>query len=195
MPMTLGILNLPSEIFHDGYNMTEYGFPIFYEYEKHLWLKVYLIIANGKKTKYNGGSYYYVYLFDEGKKCKSNKPQFGTRFGEMDTLSGGLYLNQRNASYAYFIYQSRNATCIFTIEFKDLFQGDYATKQVKKITPKQVNLIKKNEFQGNYATKQVKKITPKQVNLIKKTEVKDFYYPFFSIDPLLGMLLFYIIIS
>uniref|UniRef100_A0AC35F731 Uncharacterized protein n=1 Tax=Panagrolaimus sp. PS1159 TaxID=55785 RepID=A0AC35F731_9BILA len=52
MPMNLGFLNLPSDKFYDDYNMTEYGFPIFYEYflyeQK---LKVNLIIANGKQAQ------------------------------------------------------------------------------------------------------------------------------------------------
>uniref|UniRef100_A0A914QBL8 Uncharacterized protein n=1 Tax=Panagrolaimus davidi TaxID=227884 RepID=A0A914QBL8_9BILA len=51
MPMNLGFLNLPSDKFYDDYNMTEYGFPIFYKYD---WtdekLNVDLIIANGKQA-------------------------------------------------------------------------------------------------------------------------------------------------
>uniref|UniRef100_A0A914PHK0 Uncharacterized protein n=1 Tax=Panagrolaimus davidi TaxID=227884 RepID=A0A914PHK0_9BILA len=160
VPMNLGFLNKTSDIFYDGYNMTEFGFPIFFEYfldnEN---LNVNLIIANGKQSKVGNGLYYYVSLIDDEGICGKTRPTT-----EKETLSGGLYLNQRKAKYAYYIYQSPDSTCILTIEFDDLFQGDYETKNPKKIKPQEINLI--------------------------ASKVKGFYYPFFTIDSILGTAVF-----
>uniref|UniRef100_A0AC35GY31 Uncharacterized protein n=1 Tax=Panagrolaimus sp. PS1159 TaxID=55785 RepID=A0AC35GY31_9BILA len=64
--------------------MTEFGFPIFYEYffddSK---LKVNLIIANGRKTIIGNGKYYYVRLIDEEGKCGETRPKT-----QKDTLQG-----------------------------------------------------------------------------------------------------------
>uniref|UniRef100_A0AC35FGE4 Uncharacterized protein n=1 Tax=Panagrolaimus sp. PS1159 TaxID=55785 RepID=A0AC35FGE4_9BILA len=68
------------------------------------------------------------------------------------------------AKYAYYIYQSPDSTCILTIKFDDLFQGDYDTKNPIKIQSQEINLI--------------------------ASKVKDFYYPFFTIDTILGTAVF-----
>uniref|UniRef100_A0A914QD21 Uncharacterized protein n=1 Tax=Panagrolaimus davidi TaxID=227884 RepID=A0A914QD21_9BILA len=104
--------------------------------------------------------YFYVTLIDEDGKCRETRPK-----SEKETLSGALYLNQRFAKYAYFIYQSSSSsTCIITIEFEDLFQGDYRTKELVTIKPKEINRIPKI--------------------------IENFYYPFFTIDPIFGTMVY-----
>uniref|UniRef100_A0AC35FW02 Uncharacterized protein n=1 Tax=Panagrolaimus sp. PS1159 TaxID=55785 RepID=A0AC35FW02_9BILA len=171
--------------------MTEYGFPIFYKYHwKDDKLNVDFIIANGKQAPNKQGE---------------TRPK-----SEKETLSGALYLNQRFAKYAYFIYQSASSsTCIFTIDFEDLFQGDLRTSEYGTIKPKEINRIPKiiknfyypfftidpifgtmvYLFQGDLRTLAYGTIKPKEINRIPKI-IENFYYPFFTIDPIFGTMVY-----
>uniref|UniRef100_A0A914R2J0 Uncharacterized protein n=1 Tax=Panagrolaimus davidi TaxID=227884 RepID=A0A914R2J0_9BILA len=106
--------------------------------------------------------YYYVKLVDENGECGETRPRDGEK---KDKLSGALYLNQKYAKYAYFVYQSFDfKTCILTIEFEDLFQGDYSTGKPVPIKPKKVNVI--------------------------ENEVDNYFYPFFTIDAIMGTMVY-----